>query len=272
MTESHAGSHTGSRFEKAVVLITGAGRGIGRGIAHQFAREGARVAVLDRDRDSCERVAQEIVDRGGSAFPVAADLGDAEARAGVIERVLASSSGRLDVLVNNAAIHGPRRPLMELSDADVREVMEVNLIAPLLLCRDALPHLAAARGAIVLVSSIQVLLPLATFVSYVATKSALEGVTRALAVEMAASGVRVNAVAPGAVESPAMREQWEAATGSGNTPRAPTLIGRWGTDQDIAEVVTFLSSPAAAFISGEVIRADGGRLLSRDADPLDSTR
>jgi NAD(P)-dependent dehydrogenase (short-subunit alcohol dehydrogenase family) len=264
--------HAGYRFENAVVLVTGAGRGIGRGIAHRFAREGARVAVLDRDRDSCDRVVQEVVDRGGSAFPVIADLGDATARAGVIEYVLSASPGRLDVLVNNAAIHGPRRPLVELTDAEVREVIEINLVAPLLLCRDALPHLARARGAIVNVSSIQASLPLATFASYAATKGGLEAVTREMAVETAASGVRVNAVAPGAVESPAMREQWEEATGSGNQPRAPTLIGRWGTEQDIAEVVTFLSSPAAEFISGEVIRVDGGRLLSRDVDPLDSSR
>jgi NAD(P)-dependent dehydrogenase (short-subunit alcohol dehydrogenase family) len=264
--------HASYRFDNAVVLITGAGRGIGRGIAHQFAREGARVAVLDRDPESCQRVVREIVDLGGSAFPVIADLGDAAARGDVIQRVLEASFGRLDVLVHNAAILGPRRLLTELSDTDVRGVLEVNLVAPLLLCRDALPALARTRGALVFVSSIQASLPLPTFVSYAATKGGLESVTRALAVEMAASGVRVNAVAPGAVESPAMREQWEAATGSAAQPHAPTLVGRWGTDQDIAEVVTFLSSPAAEFVSGEVIRVDGGRLLSRDVDPLDSNR
>lgn len=166
-------SHSARRFADAVVLITGAGRGIGRGTAHQFAREGARVAVLDRD-ESCEHVAQEIIDAGGSAFPVMADLGDHASRADVVRRVLAESSGRLDALVNNAAIHGPRLPLAELADADIRSVLEVNLIAPLLLCRDALPHLVKTRGAIVLISSIQVLLPLATFATYVCTKGALE--------------------------------------------------------------------------------------------------
>lgn len=261
-----------SRFQDAVVLITGAGRGIGRGIAQQFAEEGARVAVLDRDRDGCEHVVDEILSTGGSAFPFVADLADAESRSGIVERVLDVSSGRLDVLVNNAAIHGPRRPLAELAETDIRDVLEVNLLAPLMLARDALPHLKKTRGAIVMVSSIQVSLPLSTFVAYVATKGGIEGATRALAVEVAGSGVRVNAVAPGAVESPAMREQWEAATGSGNRPCAPTLVGRWGTGRDIADAVTFLSSPAAQYISGEVIRVDGGRLLSREADPLEAGR
>lgn len=261
-----------ARFTDAVVIVTGAGRGIGRGTAHRFAAEGARVAVLDENRETCEAVTNEIVDAGGKAIAIVADLGDPSSRASVIGDVLEWSSGRLDILVNNAACHGPRVNLVNQTDADIRRVLEVNLVAPLLLCRDALPALIKTRGAIVLVSSIQVFLPLPTFVAYVATKSALEGITRALAVEAAPSGVRVNAVAPGAVESPSMREQWEAATGSGSEPRAPTLIGRWGTDNDIAEVVLFLSSPAATYISGEVIRADGGRLLSRDIDPLDTRK
>jgi NAD(P)-dependent dehydrogenase (short-subunit alcohol dehydrogenase family) len=259
------------RFDGAVVLITGAGRGIGRGTALQFAAEGAHVAVLDRDA-SCEAVAAEIRSAGGRAFAVVADLGDPASRAAIVPRVLAESDGQLDVLVNNAAIHGPRTPLAAWTDDDVRAVFEVNLVAPLLLARDALPHLRATRGAIVFVSSIQAQLPLPTFVSYVATKGALEGITRALAVEVAGDGVRVNAVAPGAVESPSMREQWAAATGSAEPPRAPTLIGRWGTDRDIAEVITFLASRAAAYVSGEVVRVDGGRLLSRDVDPLDAKK
>lgn len=251
------------------MLVTGAGQGIGRGIARQFAREGAHVAVLDRDVGGCERVVAEIIACGGRAFPVVADLNVDASRGAVIRRVLDATDGRLDVLVNNAAVHGPRRTFGDLTDVEVREVIEVDLIAPLLLCRDALPALTASRGAIVMVSSIQVHLPLSTFATYVAAKSGVEGLTRALAVEVASRGVRVNAVAPGAVESPTMREQWAAATGNGDAPRAPTLVGRWGLDVDIAEAVAFLASPAAAFISGEVLRVDGGRLLSRESDPLD---
>ena len=250
-----------------MVLITGAGRGIGRSCALQFAREGARLAVLDRHSAIAEQVVREIVDAGGAAFPVVVDLADDAERATVIEQVL-GAAGRLDVLVNNAALHGPRRPLADLSDADVRHVMEVDLLAPMLLCRDALPHLVATRGAIVMISSIQAALPLATFASYVAAKGGLEALTRALAVEMAPSGVRVNAVAPGAVESPAMHEQWQQS-GIAHPPRAPTLLGRWGTNDDIATAVTFLASREAEFISGEVLRVDGGRQLCRDADPLD---
>ena len=162
-------------------------------------------------------------------FRSSSTLADPAARATVVGQVIAET-GRLDVLVNNAALHGPRRPLMELSDEDVRGVMEVDLFAPMLLCRDALPHLVKTRGAIVMVSSIQAALPLATFASYVAAKGGLDALTRALAVEMAPSGVRVNAVAPGAVESPAMHEQWRQS-GIGEPPRAPTLLGRWGDER-----------------------------------------
>lgn len=262
---------TGRRFQDAVVLITGAARGIGAQVARRFATEGAVVAVLDRDADGCDQVVGDIVDGGGRAFGVTADLADHVQRAGVVDEVLARGR-RLDVLVNNAAVLGPRQPLVELTEEDVREVIEVNLMTPLLLSRDAVPHLERRRGAIVTLGSIQASAPLATFVPYAATKGALAAMTRALAVEVAPAGIRVNAVAPGAVESPAMREQWEATTGSSGAPPAPTLVGRWGTGQDIAEVVLFLSSFAADYISGEVVRVDGGRLLSRSPDPLVSDR
>ena len=255
------------RFEGASVLVTGGGRGIGRAICHQYAREGARVVVLDRDRETCELVVKEIADAGGSAVALVIDLGDPAARSRAIEEAVAAGGNRLDVLVNNAAALGPRRPLLELSDADVQSVIDVSLIAPMLLSRDAAPHLARTGGAIIMLGSIQATMPLPTFVPYVSCKGAIDAMTRALAVELAGSGVRVNAVAPGAVESPAMQEQWRQS-GNAARPPAPTLVGRWGTDRDIAEVVVFLSSRAAEYISGETIRVDGGRLLNRGAEPL----
>jgi NAD(P)-dependent dehydrogenase (short-subunit alcohol dehydrogenase family) len=151
---------------------------------------------------------------------------------------------------------------------DLRTVLDTNLAAAALLGRDAAADMVRrGAGAIVNVTSIQEHLPLATHVAYVASKGGISALTRAMAAELSPLGIRVNAVAPGVVDTPGMRDQPALRNGDGAATPA-TLLRRAGTPEEVADAIAFLASPAAAYITGTVLRVDGGRALSRFPDPL----
>ena len=236
-------------------LITGASRGIGRAAAEVLAREGWAVCINYRERkDAAEALAEEIRGRGGNAVAIRADVADRKA----VEKMVREAGevlGPVEMLVNNAGI-SHQGLFQDVDDALWERIVAVNLTG----CRNAvqavLPHmLGEKRGCIVNVSSIWGLRGGSCEVAYACTKAALVGLTRSLALELAPSGIRVNCVAPGCIETDMVRALGEETRAM---LREETPMGRLGRPEDIAEVIGFLASEKAGFVTGQVITADGG--------------
>lgn len=243
-------------FTGQVVLITGAGAGIGRAAAQRFARAGARVVVTGRREAPLRALA---ADQEGIDYLVAdAGLPEDAPRtvAAVIERW-----GRLDVLVNNAGA-GSILPLAGAGAAQIRQIFEVNVIGPSLLASAALPHLRASRGVIINVSSTFGHKAGALLSHYGASKAALEHMTRCWALELAADGVRVNAIAAGPTETDFLAERMglseQQIAAVKEQERRSIPLGRRGAPDDVAGMLVVLASQDAGWLTGQVLAVDGG--------------
>lgn len=253
-------------LEGTVALVTGAGGGIGAAIARQLAAASASVAVVDRDADSADATVNAIVATGGRAVAIVADISRPEQRRQLVGDVVAGL-GEVDILVNNAADHGVRHRFLDVTEAEWERILATNLTATAFLAQAVAPGMARrGGGAIVNLAAIQAALPVPTYASYVATKGGIISLTRALAVELSPHGIRVNAIAPGAIAS---GSTVDALAASGDpTGSAPTLLGRMGTVEEVANACVFLASDAASFVTGTMLVVDGGRSLSREPDPF----
>jgi NAD(P)-dependent dehydrogenase (short-subunit alcohol dehydrogenase family) len=246
-------------LEGRTALVTGASRGIGAAIAAALDRAGARVAVAARTRAGLDEVAAGLAN---DPVVIEADLSQAATPARLAAEVEAQL-GRVDVLVNNAALGG--RMLLRDIDADVIDGMyAVNVRAPLLLVAALAPGMVSrGRGSIISLSSVSGVVGTPHRSAYAATKGAIDAATRSLAIELGASGVRVNSVAPGVVDT----DMWarnKAIPGVVALVEAQTALRRWSTPEDIADVVVFLASDGARFVTGETICADGGMARTLD--------
>lgn len=236
-----------------LALVTGSSRGLGLAIAKGLAAAGARVLLHGRDPAALQAQAADMPNCAGT---LAFDVTDADAVCGAFARVQADHGG-LDILVNNAGVI-PRKPLLETTDAEWQRVIDANLTAYFRAAREAARLMVPrGRGRIVMVSSIMGLVARPTIPGYITAKAGLHGMVRALAVELAASGITVNALAPGFFPTDATDVlHKDAAFNAWIAGRAP--VGRWGDPPELAGPAVFLASDAASYVTGHVLVVDGG--------------
>jgi NAD(P)-dependent dehydrogenase (short-subunit alcohol dehydrogenase family) len=248
-----------SSLEGRTAIVTGASRGIGEAIACALDGAGARVALVARDRAALEAVAGRLAN---NPLVMAADLADPAVPASLVADAREALGG-IDVLVNNAAL-AARAPTEELDAALVDRLYAVNVRAPLLLIAALVPSMVQrGSGAIIGISSGSAVVGTPRRAAYAATKGAIDAATRSLAIELGPHGIRVNSVAPGVVDTH-MWARNKAIPGVVEEIEALTPLRRWATPADIADVVVFLASDAARFVTGETVCVDGG--LARTTD------
>jgi NAD(P)-dependent dehydrogenase (short-subunit alcohol dehydrogenase family) len=247
-------------FSGKVALVTGAGTGIGRATALVLARYGAAVAVAGRRLEQVTETARLVESAGGSALPVRCDVSvEHDVRAMVANTV--EQLGGLDLAVNNAAVLGTAKPIVELDADDIESAIGINLRGVLLCLSHELRAMAGRGGAIVNISSVNATVPSAGAALYCSSKAAVDMVTRVAALE-AAPGVRVNGIRPGFVLTPMHDQALELA--GGETPELVAALegsvplGRRAEPDEIGEAAAWLCSPAASYVTGEVITVDGG--------------
>ncbi|WP_282610456.1 SDR family NAD(P)-dependent oxidoreductase [Pelagibius sp. Alg239-R121] len=249
------------RLENKVAIVTGGGNGIGAAICAAFANEGARVVVADIDRQGAEQVASSICDSGGNAFPLLVDITDPNSTTGMAATVL-EAYGQIDVLVNNA---GARiiKGLMQHSLEDWEQMLRINLTGPFLCAQAVLPDMVKrGSGNIINLASIASFMGRPNRCAYVAAKSGVLGLTRAMATDLAGKNIRVNAIAPGMIASP-FNQSFAEASDTGPAWAEENLIGRWGQPDDITGAAVFLASEESGFVNGSEIKIEGGWLGAR---------
>lgn len=235
-------------------VISGGASGIGASTSQVFAERGWRVAVVDRDAAAARAIAADLA--GGGHIALEVDVTSRDAVDAAVEEI-AERFGRIDAVLPLAGIVRPS-PSAAVTDDDMLLLYDIHVLGAVRLARAAYPHLRATRGAVAAISSMGAHLGLAGRLAYNAAKSAIEGVVRTLAVEWADDGVRVNAVAPAWVRTPAI----DGLITSGYLDPDPVIgrtpMGRFAEPREIGEVFEFLASPRASYVTGAVLKADGG--------------
>ena len=245
-------------LDNKVAIVTGASRGIGRAIAETFVREGARVVLCGRKQDSLEQVAREI---GPMAKPIACHVG----RLADLENLVATTTfelGRIDVLVNNAGTNVGQGPCLAIDEGQFDKMIEVNLKSAFRLTKLVAPGMCErSSGSIINMASISGLRPQREGLLYSTTKAALIMMTQSYALELGPKGVRVNAIAPGLIETALSEYYWKD-----ENRRAQILekqpIQRMGKPEDVAELALLLASDRGSYITGQTFVVDGGFMLS----------
>ncbi|OGH85911.1 MAG: hypothetical protein A2301_03425 [Candidatus Magasanikbacteria bacterium RIFOXYB2_FULL_40_13] len=241
------------QLKDKVAIVTGAKQGIGLGIAMALAKEGCNVVISDIEQAGCETAAAEVEKLGVKTLAVACDVSQKKAVDNLIAKTV-KKFGKLDILVNNAGIF-PFVPFVDMKEGDWDKVLDVNLKS-IFLCSQAAVKEMKSGGKIVSISSIASLVGFEGLVHYCASKGGVNGMTRALALELAGKKINVNAVAPGAIETPGATGAMTEDMKKGTVASIPWK--RMGTPDDIAQAVVFLASDKADYITGQILAVDGG--------------
>src|SRR5215204_951327 len=278
----------GESLEGRTAIVTGGSRGIGRAIAERLGNAGARVVVVARSEEAAQRVASEIMGRGGEALAVTCDVRIASDVERLVERTLETFE-RVDIVVNNAGISPVRVEPQEIGEANWDAILDTNLKGTFLLSTTASTYMMSrGNGVIINIASIAGVTPIPLESAYCASKAGMIGLTKALARDWARYGIRVYAVAPGYIATEmnaGVRQIGEALTSCGIDAATPglsaaeafavsmysgvmgrTLLGRFGLPEEVAEVVAYLASDRAAYMTGSVTFVDGGWTIGDGAE------
>lgn len=256
------------RYADKVVVVTGGSRGIGEGIVRAFVREGAQVVAVSNDREGGERLAADLGPRCGHAC---ADVRREADLAAVITGVI-DTHGRIDCLVNNAGTHLVHRPIDAITPEAFRSLLDLNLVSQFMACRLALPHLRQVQGTIINMASLVGSLGQAHAVDYVASKGAIVAFTKALAIDEARHGVRVNSVSPGNIDTPLWQSFAEASADPEAMRRegaAAQWLPRLGTIDEVGRLCVYLAAEAT-YTTGVDHVISGGAELGYGVKPHDS--
>jgi len=241
------------RFSNKTCIVTGGGSGIGRATCLQMAQEGGYVVVADLNLASAEATADAIAAAGGAAAAAQCDVGDSAAVQGVVQKALARTS-TIDVIVNDAAMM-TFTPIVDIAEADFFKVLTTNLGSVFFFSKYGAPHMPPG-SAFVNVTSVHAFATTLNVVPYASSKGAIEAFTRAFSLEMQSRKIRVNAVAPGSVDTPMLWNNPNVKSGV----EKPT--GAIGKPEDLAAAICFLASDDARFVNGATLLVDGGRLAA----------
>ena len=245
------------KLSDKVAVVTGASKGIGAEIARELAAAGASVVVnYASSRDGAEKEVAEIAGNGGKAAAIQGDV----AKAGDVERLFAEARrtfGLIDVLVNNAGVYG-FTPIETVSEEEFHRHFNTNVLGVLLATREALKHFGPAGGSIINIGSVVSRIAPPESAIYVATKSAVEGITRVLAKELGPRKIRVNSINPGVVETEGTHQAGIIGSDFERQAVQQTPLGRFGQPADIAPVAVFLASDGARWVTGETLVVSGG--------------
>jgi len=252
----------GSRLKGKSAIVTGSATGIGKATAVLFAKEGAQVVVSDVDETGGQQVVNDIKGEGGEAIFVQADISRAEDVQRLVDAAV-QTFGRLDVLVNNAAVYRGDGNLMSVPDEIWDQVIAVNLKGTYLCCKFAMARMIeSGGGSVVNLSSVNALMGL-SLTAYTASKGGVQALTRLLAVEFGPKGVRVNSICPGTIMTENSRAIYAERPGLEERVTKMYPMGKLGAPIDVAECAVYLASDASAFVTGASLVVDGGLMAGR---------